>query len=284
MMKLFMPKSFREVKDMKKFASYLLKGMGQMGVGIWDYIPEASSKDEHYFKAHENLTCWAFSNIGARLGFHGLGGVAGMLEAFEKEELKWSLIETKCVGMGDPYCEFKAVPMVTDELKHFLESMDSSVVEKIYKRLMDQLTGFMIEGEPLPERPRLGSGALFNLMFLVTSGPALFSERYRVAIRMGGAKAGKEVGERLMKAGLEQDEVIKKVLDFMEYCKVGRVHLGETIRISENCESFGLETGESNCFFTTGFLNGLFSAVRNQHVREIKCVAAGAPYCEWEIV
>jgi predicted hydrocarbon binding protein len=101
---------------------------------------------------------------------------------------------------------------------------------------------------------------------------------------MGGAKIGKEVGERLIEAGVTGDEAIKRVVDFMEYCKVGKVTLGETIRIRENCESFGLETGEPTCFFTTGFLNGLFSAVKNQHVREIKCVAAGDPYCEWEVV
>jgi tRNA A37 threonylcarbamoyladenosine biosynthesis protein TsaE len=31
-------------------------------------------------------------------------------------------------------------------------------------------------------------------------------------------------------------------------------------------------------------LNGLFSAIKNQHVREIKCIAMGDPYCEWEIL
>jgi predicted hydrocarbon binding protein len=41
-------------------------------------------------------------------------------------------------------------------------------------------------------------------------------------------------------------------------------------------------SGKPSCFFTTGFLNGLFSAVKNQHVREMKCVVAGDPYCEWE--
>lgn len=38
------------------------------------------------------------------------------------------------------------------------------------------------------------------------------------------------------------------------------------------------------CFFTTGFLNGLFSAVKNQHVREMKCIATGDPYCEWGLI
>jgi predicted hydrocarbon binding protein len=109
---------------------------------------------------------------------------------------------------------------------------------------------------------------------------------------MGGAKAGKEVGEHLMDAGLKEDEVIKRVIDLMNHCKVGKITLrpgsgqalGETIRMRENCESFGLETGKPSCYFTTGFLNGLFSTVKNQRVREVRCIAAGDPCCEWEIV
>jgi predicted hydrocarbon binding protein/KaiC/GvpD/RAD55 family RecA-like ATPase len=284
MMKLFMPKSFSEIKDMKKFASYFLKSMEGMGIGIWEYAKDTSKKDEHYFRAYESSICWPFDNIGAGLGFYGLGSLAGMLKAFEKKQRDWTVVEKNCVGMGVPYCEFKAVPRETEELKNFLESIDSSVVEKVLDRLMEQLTGFVVQGKPLPERPRLGSGVAFNQMFLLTSLPALVSERYRMAIRMGGAKMGKEVGERLAEAEVTGDEAIKRVIDFMEYCKVGKINLGETIRIRENCESFGMETGELTCLFTTGFLNGLFSAVKNQHVREVKCVAAGDPYCEWEIV
>jgi len=109
-----------------------------------------------------------------------------------------------------------------------------------------------------------------------------------MALRMGGARAGKKVGERLMEAGLGDDEAVKRVLNFLEHCKVGKVTMDETIRIKENCESLSTSlfptTEEPSCFFTTGFLNGLFSAVKHQCVREIKCVAAGDPYCEWEIV
>ena len=56
-------------------------------------------------------------------------------------------------------------------------------------------------------------------------------------MRMAGAKAGKEVGEHLMEAGVREDEAVKRVLNFLEYCKVGRVAADETIRIKENCES-----------------------------------------------
>ena len=113
------------------------------------------------------------------------------------------------------------------------------------------------------------------------------SERYCMALRMGGAKSGREVSEHLRGAGIEGDDAVKHVLDFLEHCKVGKVTLGETIRIESNFESIWgkfLTTKrlEPLCYFTTGFLNGFFSAVKNQHVKEIKCIAMGDPYCEWE--
>lgn len=119
--------------------------------------------------------------------------------------------------------------------------------------------------------------------------PALAGERYRMVLGMGGARSGKMVGERLLEAGLSGDEAVKRVIDFLNQCKVGKVSLGETIKIVENCESsqtklFTLKEKTPSCYFTTGFLNGLFSAVKNKHVREAKCIAAGDPYCEWEII
>jgi len=247
-------------------------------------MDDISRKDEHYFRIYESSSCWGLDNVGAPLAFHHCGELAGALKGLEEEERDWSVVETKCIGMGSPYCEFKAVPGEINELKDSLEGIDSSVVEKVHNRLMGQLVGFLVRGEPLPERPRLGSEVFFHEMHHVTGVAALFSERYRLALRMGGAKTGKEVGEHMMNTGLREDEVIKRVIDFMNYCKVGKVTLGETIKIRENCETFGLEIGEPSCFFTTGFLNGLFSAVKNQHVREIRCIAAGDPYCEWEII
>jgi hypothetical protein len=37
-------------------------------------------------------------------------------------------------------------------------------------------------------------------------------------------------------------------------------------------------------FLTAWVRNGLFSAVKNQHFRGVKCTATGDPYCEWEMV
>jgi len=117
--------------------------------------------------------------------------------------------------------------------------------------------------------------------------PALAGERYRMVLGMGGARSGKQVGERLLEAGLSEDEAVKRVIDFLNQCKVGKVTVDETIRIVENCESsqikqFTTKIKGPSCYFTTGFLNGFFSTVKNQHVKETKCIAMGDPYCEWE--
>jgi predicted hydrocarbon binding protein len=282
MFKLFMPKSFSEVKDAKRSTSRLFKSLQKWGYGTYQYLEDASRKDEHYYRVDECSSCWGFDDVGAGLGFHGCGAAAGALTMLDKKDRDWNVVETKCVGRGDPYCEFKAVPGPIGELKGYLEAIDSAVVAKVHDRLMEQLVGFLVQGKPLSERPTAGNGVYIKEMRV--TGLALLSERYRVALRMGGAKAGKEVGEHLMEAGVTGDEAIKRVIGFMEYCKVGKIELGETMRMWENCESFGLDTGQPSCNFTTGFLNGLFSVAKNQRVREIKCIAAGDPYCEWEII
>jgi predicted hydrocarbon binding protein/KaiC/GvpD/RAD55 family RecA-like ATPase len=281
-MKLF-TKSLSEVKDMKRLYSLMIKNLNRHGYGTMQYLEDASRKDEHYVRLYECCSCWGFDNVGAGLGFHQCGEWAGIFMMLEEKEREWNIVETRCMGLGDPYCEFKAVPGPIGELKGYLEGIDSAIVAKVHERLMEQLIGFLVQGKPLPERPTVGNRVVYEEMHHVTGVPALFSERYRVALRMGGAKAGKEVGEHLMEAGVTGDEAIKRVIDFMKYCKVGKINLGDTIRIWENCESFGLETGQPSCNFTTGFLNGLLSAVKNQRVREIKCIAAGDPHCEWEI-
>jgi len=217
-----------------------------------------------------------------------IGGFCKGFEYWKGLERDWNAVETKCIGLGDPYCELKLVPGRIDELKDSLEK-DVSVIERIHERLMDRLMGFLLQGKPLVERPKLGSDIRIHAVIHAVGFPHLAGERYRMALRMGGARAGKEVGERLVAAGLGEDEAVKRVLHFLEYCKVGIVTADETITIRENCESsytkiFTTKRKEPCCFFTTGFLNGVFSAVKNQHVKEIKCIAAGDPYCELEII
>jgi predicted hydrocarbon binding protein/KaiC/GvpD/RAD55 family RecA-like ATPase len=284
----FFPKNFSKVKDMKKLLRIPPSRIFHMErSGIIEYLEDISKTDEHHFRIYESSDCMGFENIGTTIASHVPSNLAGYCQGIEQVEREWNAIETKCIGMGDPYCEFKLVPREIDELKGSLEK-DSSVIERIHERLMEHLMGFLLHEKPLMERPRLGNEVHLHVAMHAMGFPHVAGERYRMAQRMGGAKSGKEIGERLIQAGIKEDEAIKRVIDFMNYCKVGKVTVGETIRIRENCESlrtkFFTAMEEPSCYFTTGFLNGLFSAVKKQHVREIKCITAGDPYCEWEII
>jgi len=285
---LFVPKSLSKVKDMNKMLnSPALQSVNLERSGVIEYLEDVSKTDEHYFRVYENSDCVGFENIGVSIASHVPPMLAGFCEMIEKEDREWNAIETKCLGLGDPYCEFKFVPGEINELKSSLE-MDSSIVERIHERLIERLMGFLLAGKPLVNRPRLGSDVHLHVVLHGMGFLNLAGERYRRAQMMGAARSAKIIGERLIEAGLSGDEAIKRVVGFMNYCKVGKVTLGETVKIKENCESLRTtilrHEKQPSCFFTTGFLNGLFSAVKNQHVREIKCIAAGDPYCEWEII
>jgi len=281
-----LPKSLSKVKDMKKVLETLpFQSLDKERSGVPEYLDDISKTDEHYFRVYENSDCWGFENIGTAIASHVPPMIAGYCELSEKDGREWNAIETKCMGLGDPYCEFKLVPREIDELKSTLEK-DSLLVERIHDRLMERLMGFLLDGKPLVERPKLGSDVHLHVLAHGMGYLNLAGERYRRAQMMGAARSAKKIGERLMEAGLSEDEALKRVLHFLEYCKVGEVTLGETLRIRDNCECLRTmifkHEKQPSCFFTTGFLNGLFSAVKNKHVREVKCVAAGDPYCEWE--
>jgi predicted hydrocarbon binding protein/KaiC/GvpD/RAD55 family RecA-like ATPase len=288
---LFLPKSFSEVKDMEKLSkssfSQFLFPCHMEHSGIIEYIKDISKTDEHYFRLYESADCWGFENVGTTIASHLPPEISGMLSFYDKEKRDWNAIETKCIGLGNPYCEFKFMPGEIDELRGSLEK-DSVVVERIHEKLMERLMGFLLDGKPLVERPKLGADVHLHVAFHAMGFPHVAGERYRIAQRMGGARTGKEVGERLIKAGIAEDDAVKRILNLMDHCKVGKVSMGETIRMKENVESilesyvFATERKEPCCYFTTGFLNGFFSAVKNQHAKETKCIGLGDPYCEWE--
>jgi predicted hydrocarbon binding protein len=285
---LYMPKSLSMVRDMKKaWKKFVFQNTEGERSGVLQYLEDVSKTDEHYFRVYESSDCVGFENIGSAMASYIPPLLAGSCQSLERNEREWNAIETKCVGLGDPYCEFKVVPGEINELKASLQ-MESSLVERIHERLIERLMGFLLEGKPLVERPRLGSDVWLHLIIHGMGLLNLTGERYRRAQMMGAARSAKKIGERLIEGGLSEDEAVKRVIDFMNYCKVGKVTLGETVKIRENCESLRTiilkHEKQPSCYFTTGFLNGLFSAVKNQHVREVKCVAAGDPYCEWEII
>ena len=285
LIKLFMPKSFSKVKDMKKILESSFKSQHTLfRIATVEYLDDISKADEHYLRFYEGYECWGFENVDASLGIMKPAMMAGSFKGMEEllggPDRDWNAIETKCIGRGDPYCEVKFVPGEIEGLKDSLEK-DSLVIERVNDRLMDHLMEFLLQDKPLMNRPTWGSDVHIHELQHVTASPNV-DARLRMVFRMGGARAGKMLGEALLETGLSEQEVVRRIITLLNHCKVGKITLAETIKMKENCERFGMKTGEPSCYFTTGFLNGFFYTVKNQHVKETKCIAMGDPYCEWE--
>ena len=285
-LKLRMPKRFSKPKDMKKLLKFINDlFMKTRRYGIMEYLEDASRTDEHFIRVYENGECWGFQNVGVATASLIPPMIAGMCRAFEDEKRNWNAVETKCIGLGDPYCEIKVIPGEIDARTESLRAIDNTVLDAMHDRLMEQLMDFLLRDKPLWARPTLGS-----TISLAENEMTLFpmaSERYRVALRMGGAKVGREVSERLKDAGVEGNDAVKHVLNLLEYCNVGKITMGETVRIEDSFDSMQTKflttkLSEPSCYFTTGFLNGFFYATKNQHLIETRCIAMGDPYCEWE--
>jgi predicted hydrocarbon binding protein/KaiC/GvpD/RAD55 family RecA-like ATPase len=283
----FMPKrAFSSPKFVeKRIVPIMAKPNREAGGGIMKYLVEISKTDEHHIRIYEGASCWGLENVGGPLCYEDAANLAGFMKFFDKLRGKgreWNAVETTCIGKGAPYCQFKVSPMEMDELEDYLTTVDAPMTENITDRLMEHVKDFIVDQKPLGERPTLGSGVHTHEFLGLLTLPALASENYRIAIRMAGAMAGKRLGENIMNLGLKEDEAIRRMVDLLEYCKVGKILIDETIRMRENCESFGIKGEKPTCFFTTAFLNGFFSTIRNQYVKETRCIAVGDPYCEWE--
>jgi predicted hydrocarbon binding protein len=206
----------------------------------------------------------------------------------EAKDRVWNAIETKCLGLGDPYCEVKIVPGETDLAEASIKK-DAEMVTRIHSRLIEKFKSQILNGEIPTNRPAFGPDIHLQLPFHNFGFSHIAGDHSRMAIRMGGAKSGKELTERLLAAGLQPDEVIDRIYDTFKTLKVGVVTKSDSrIIIEENIEPlrtwYMTRLRELSCHFTTGFLNGLHKTTHDLRINETKCIAAGDPHCEWEII
>ena len=286
---LVLPKSFSSVRDMERstrFGIPYIYGANMEHSGIIEYQPAISKPDEHYFKILENSDCWGLNDVGTTTASHIPAAMAGVTSCFELENRDWNAIETRCIGSGDPHCEVKLVPGEIPELDMALEK-SAEEIQRIIDKLLDYVSAYILENKAFPSRPQCGDDVQIHVAFHAMGFPHVAGERFTMAQRMGGAKIGRDLGNRLIQAGLAPDEAIQRVVKFMNDFKVGKVTTGDTICIEYNIESmrtaFWTNIDQPSCYFTTGFLNGLLSALKNQRVWEVKCFAVDDPYCEWVI-
>jgi predicted hydrocarbon binding protein/KaiC/GvpD/RAD55 family RecA-like ATPase len=275
------PKDF-SVKNTKKLIQRWNAGMKGAKIYQLEYLEDISRADEHHIRKFESPISWGFPKVDASLCFHDAAELAAIFTAFDPEGRDWNTVEYTCIGQGAPYCELKMVPENSSEFQDFLRMVDAPKLEEINEHIKESILNLVLHGKRLPERPTLGHQFHYHEIIEDTALLATFSERYQVALRLAGANSGRKMANLLLDNGVKKAQATKHLIALYEHTNAGKLTVGETVRMEENCESYGLKVGQSLCFFTTSFLNGFFSTVQNQHLKETKCQAAGDDYCEWE--
>jgi predicted hydrocarbon binding protein/KaiC/GvpD/RAD55 family RecA-like ATPase len=287
----FFPQNFSAVENMKRVNRMGFPygtGARKELSGIIKYLPDQSGKDEHYFRIYENSDCWDFEGVGSATASHLPPSMAGQLIGLETIERDWNAVETRCIGLGDPYCEFRLSPQL-ESGKALHAGYEPENVSRIHQRLIENLAAGMLEGKKLSDRPRLGNRVHLHVAFHACGFPHIGGDRSKMAVRMGGALTGKKIAEYLQSSGQSPEQLERKLFQFIKNMKAGIVSSsGGIIRIEENIEplrtKYMTAAREPSCYFTTGFLNGIYRQISGMRVRETRCIAGGNPFCEWELI
>jgi predicted hydrocarbon binding protein/KaiC/GvpD/RAD55 family RecA-like ATPase len=249
-----------------------------------DLQVDRSTKERYVLHLRESALCWNMARLGARVCFYDCGVFAGAAQAFDDDSCEWHSYEEKCMAAGDPYCVLVLQPKPTSELGSYLNACEASKCEEAMNGLIETITQQALGRAEPTGRPTLGTEARLAAYQESTSVPAISNDQFMLAIRLAGADAGKKLGESFLQAGIKQNQCSEYLASLFAKLKVGRLFTTDTLRLYENCESYGIRVNKPICFFTTGFLNGFYSAIGGVKVKEVKCVGAGAEYCEWEFL
>lgn len=251
---------------------------------LGEFQLDRSTKERHVLLYRESALCWNIGHLGAHLCFYDCGAWAGAARAWDGDGCEWSAYEEKCMAAGDAYCEEILTPEVSPQLDAYLDSCQSSKCEDVLNGLIKTIADVGLRGVAPAGRPTLGGETYFGVFQEATSVPALSNEKFMFAIRLAGANVGKKLAENFLEVGVKEDHAHTALSTLFSKLKVGRLVLGDTIKLYENCESQGIRIKEPICFFTTGFLNSFFKSIDGFKVKEVKCVGAGDQVCEWEFL
>jgi predicted hydrocarbon binding protein len=269
---------------MSRTFSLVDRSMAAAGLGIWTYCAEQSQENEHHFTVYGNASCWGLEAVGTSVGAVQLGALAGVIKALERGKRDWNVFESRCIGRGDPCCEVAVSARGHAEADRSFHSLSPVLVAKVRGRLLDHFCDYLVGGHALAERKGMDQSVFASRMLTLACIPAIADETFLTSLRLAGVRLGVETARRMLDAGFGPEETVARTVRLLNEWKVGIVTAEDTfIRIQDNCETFGLTTGEKSCHFTTGFLNGLHMTLSGRSVRETRCVGDRDEHCEWRI-
>lgn len=273
-------KSETDILKSSIYQNIFSHGWRRLGGGVLEYAGYDEERRILTYRLFKSAIFPGEGGFNQPACFIQLGCLCGSIEATTGKFCEG--IETKCAGMGDPYCEFNL---------YIQEDEGNPRFQLLSRKELDRSLDFMIS-KLIGEEENIRGDSGDNVHISIDQGINYMILSLSKGHVVLSKWSGRLLGEKLIKL-----KKIKNLFDAMDYLeklfldlKVGLLEkkiLPDTIkvRVNESLYSSGVKNiNRGLCVFIAGIIEGMLrsSSDLDWRVKETKCIANGDGFCEFE--
>ena len=192
----------------------------------------------------------------------------------------WECVETKCVCVGDPHCEFELRLCETEEDVD-VPIFSKNEADEILDSLIEGVTGqSKVYRKDLGDFYHIGINQYMNYFLMA------LSEGHAILSKHSGVLCGERMAKKADVKGLE--DILHYLKELFLYLKAGILEYDVggpvKVRMNESVYSSGVSNINMKlCIFLAGIIEGALNQATGEkwEVEETKCLANGDPHCEF---
>ena len=322
------PRIFEHLDISGKFRDILeglqeLYSANSLGLALYEAsrsLVQPISDTKAKLTVYDSAFCAQISPIGQPVCYLIAGEISGLIETTLGEQT--SVIETRCFGLGDPYCEFQIELGKARDFSFISERSFLSKSEKEkFQRCLDTISRNMYSSSLIRTilRPGVSDHVHISVLQQTLNGIIFSDPFFSTLLFYAGLHYGKHGSDfAIIDRIINEENHTELPLAFLDGLKIlkdyfndpstiltrwqGTVELEikdeETafLNVSESAIASGLNMKGSDfildvdiettlCDFTAGFIQGRLSRICNENIKvtEVTCLSIGSKYCQFKI-
>ncbi len=322
------PQIFEHVDTSTKFRD-ILEGLQELysanSLGLPLYIASRSlvqpiTDTKAKLTVYDSAFCAQMSPIGQPVCYLIAGEISGLIETTLGEQV--SVVETRCFGLGDPYCEFSIELDKPRDFSFISERPFLTKTEKEkFQRCLDTISKNMYSSSLIRNilRPGVSDHVHISVLQQTLNGIKFSDPFFSTLLFYAGLHYGKHgadfiIVERIVKEEgdlplpMEFDDALRILKNFFNdpatiltrWQGIAELEIVDEetalLNINESAISSGLNMKGSDfvldvdiettlCDFTAGFIQGRLSRICDEKLKvsETTCISIGSKYCQFKI-
>lgn len=322
------PQIFEHIDTSTKFRD-LLEGLQELysanSLGLPLFLASRSlvqpiNDTKAKLTVYDSAFCAQMSPIGQPVCYLIAGEISGLIETTLGEQV--SVIETRCFGLGDPYCEFSIELHKPRDFSFISERPFLTKTEKEkFQRCLDTISKNMYSSSLIRSilRPGVSDHVHISVLQQTLNGIKFSDPFFSTLLFYAGLHYGKHGADIVTIDRIIKEEGDKPLpMEFEESLHILKSYFNDPatiltrwqgtaeleivdeetalLNINESAISSGLNMKGSDfvldvdiettlCDFTAGFIQGRLSRICDEKIKvsEVNCISIGSKYCQFKI-